>query len=259
MSGGETPPVLVAGHSWLVSWSAPERPRLELLCLGHLGGGAAQFRAWTEDLPSDVRLTAVRLPGREALIAQPPITSFADLIAGLGQAVRGGVAATRYVLLGICWGATAMFELARSLTGDDSSQDPALLIVVSQAGPRAEAETHRRQLSHMPIADILRELGGTPDELLRHPGLMTLVEPAVRADLQMAERYRYSKRARLRCPITAIYARGDMHVSVPAIEGWQLETSNRLDLLEIEGTHLFDLPTASRSLAATVGSVLEQL
>jgi medium-chain acyl-[acyl-carrier-protein] hydrolase len=259
MSGGETPSVLVADHSWLTRWSAPERPRLELVCLGHLGGGAAQFRPWTEELPRDVGLTAVRLPGREALVAQPPITSFADLIAGLGHAVRRGLSATRYVLLGICWGATTMFELARSLARDASSQDPALLIVVSQAGPRVEAEADRLQLSHMPVADILRRLGGTPDELLRHPGLMTLVEPAVRADLQMAESYRYSQRAPLRCPITAIYARGDAHVSTPAIEGWRLETSDRLDSLEIEGNHLFDGPSASRSLAATVGSVLEQL
>ena len=87
--------------------------------------------------------------------------------------------------------------------------------------------------------NALRALGGTPDEVLNSPDLMRLIEPKLRADFGICERYVYRRRAPLSCPIFALYGCGDERNGADAVQGWETETIGGFSKHAVPGSHFF--------------------
>jgi len=83
----------------------------------------------------------------------------------------------------------------------------------------------------------LRAYGGTPEEVLRDAQLMALLEPALRADFAIRERYEYRPGPPLSIPITAIAASDDAYVPPDAVDAWREHTSAGFDRHIIAGGH----------------------
>ena len=124
-----------------------------------------------------VELWAVNLPGRETTLADARFTDLDALVEALRPQVVPILRAP-FVFLGYSMGALIGFELARSLR-TEGFDTPVHLVVSAFRAPHLP-DPHE-PVHDLPDADLvvrLRELGGTPPEVLGEPELMGAVAAA---------------------------------------------------------------------------------
>ena len=149
-----------------------------------------------------------------------------------------------YALFGHSLGALAVFELARSLR-DLGLPEPIRVFVAASAPPdvrgarvaNGPADLHRRDRAA--IIDTLRRLGGTPEVVLANDELMDLLLPAIRADFEVLETYRYRPSEPLSVPLTALAGMLDSAVSADDVRGWAPHTQVDFSYRTFPGGHFF--------------------
>jgi len=70
--------------SWLVCPQRQLRAKLRLFCFAYAGGSAWVFRPWAKQLPSDIEVCAIELPGRGQRLAEPALNHLPTVIQALG-------------------------------------------------------------------------------------------------------------------------------------------------------------------------------
>ncbi|HSK05405.1 MAG TPA: thioesterase domain-containing protein, partial [Kofleriaceae bacterium] len=82
-----------AAGPWLPSWRARAGAALRLFCFPYAGGDVAIFAPWAEDLPWEIELCPVQLPGRGRRALEPAYAALDPLVdalaAGLLPALDG--------------------------------------------------------------------------------------------------------------------------------------------------------------------------
>jgi medium-chain acyl-[acyl-carrier-protein] hydrolase len=211
---------------------------MRLFCFPYAGGGASVFRAWARDLPKDVEVAAVQLPGRESRLIEEPFGEIGEIVQALTSAVRPFLDRS-YAFFGHSMGTLVAFELARELRRR-GERGPVRLIV---SGHRAPQLCRRRgAIHHLPQNDFvaeLRRLNGTPEEVLHDPELMSVVLPTLRADFGACERYVYQPDDPLNCPISAFGGLQDPDVARDDLAAWREQTRGELVLRMLPGDHFF--------------------
>ena len=166
--------------------ASPARPKM--FCFPHAGGGASFYRNWERNLRGLADVRAVQLPGREERFREPRYYSIHRLADALFEAEEGrGWVDGACILFGHSMGAKIAFEVARRLVLQ--GRPPALLLV---SGSRPVHMPPRKLLSDLPDEAFdaeLRQLAGTPEEILREPDLMRMFRPLLRADFAMEADY----------------------------------------------------------------------
>jgi medium-chain acyl-[acyl-carrier-protein] hydrolase len=220
-----------------------------LYCFPYAGGSDTLFRGWEQWLAGVADICAVRLPGRAQRLHEPAMTSVAAVVdALLAEGLPAGD--RRFALFGYSMGAILGFELARALQHRGAA--PRALIVAAAPAPhlpRRDGPTW-----HLPDDQFrrhLRDIEGTPAELLSNDDAMALFLPTLRADFQLIESYRYASGRPLTCPIFAFHGEHDRHVSRDEMAQWAQHTTRPLVLESLAGDHFFvrtSLPRMLRSL-----------
>jgi medium-chain acyl-[acyl-carrier-protein] hydrolase len=228
------------------SWITPRRPRttaaISLFCFPYAGGGPSVFRGWERSFPPDVELLRVALPGRELRFGEPLLRRVGDAVAALAEGLAGELAAPPFAFFGHSLGALLAFELARDLKRRGATGPVALVVsgCRSPTSPRNRPEDE--PIHHLPdpaFQEKLRELAGTPEEVLESEELMGLFRPLLRADFEMADMYVHEEGDRLECPIVAFAGTDDGHVPLVDVEGWATQTSGPFRLVALPGNHFF--------------------
>lgn len=237
-----------------LTWLASREPaRARLVVFPHAGSGAGPYRAWRALLPLDVELGLVHLPGREARLAEPPLTSVHAMAVVAADALASEPRRIPLALFGHSLGAHVAFEIARRIA-------PERLFVSGNRGPSLPYP--RAPIRHLDDARILEEferLGGTPPEILQHTELMALLRPILRADLQAAETYAYAPAPPLACPITAYGGADDPNVPTGALEAWRRETTGSFRARVFPGRHFYLLQEARDAFHADLAAELRAL
>jgi surfactin synthase thioesterase subunit len=232
---------------------APRRSLRQIWCFPHAGAGAAEFGSWTAAAGSGTLICAVRLPGRERRIAD--VSHFADLhdasavLAGeIAPLIEPGA-----VFYGQCLGAYLAYEVIVQLMRAGTVV-PRRLFAASQEAPPCGPPTlppERMSLLDGPaLRAAVGELGGLPDGL--PDKLWALVEPALRADLELSEGYR-GPSAVITVPITALVGSKDSQISRGNVWGWQALSTAGFDLEIVPGEHFL-----SRSSPSEIIKVINQ-
>jgi medium-chain acyl-[acyl-carrier-protein] hydrolase len=119
---------------WTLRFGAAADASVRLFCFSHIGGGASSFRLWPAELPPQVGLRAVQLPGRENRLAEEPIRRMEELV----EALRAGLDEELdppFAFFGHSLGALVAFELARRLR-ETGSPLPSHLFVSAHRAPQ---------------------------------------------------------------------------------------------------------------------------
>ena len=208
-----------------------------LFCLPFAGGNQYSFRELKNALPSSVTLVPIDYPGRGARLKEPLMSSLDGMAADVLEQVKGRLS-TPYALYGHSMGAAIGFELAHKIR-ENGLPGPLHLFV---SGRNAPSSPRRREpISHLPSAQFrakIKELGGSPDEVLNNHALMELFEPILKNDFLAHETYSYTRRRPFDFPITAMY--GDSEDLPPEeVDKWGLETGGPFDKLAFGGDHFF--------------------
>lgn len=223
-------------------WIAFSRPNpqaaLRLFCFPFAGGGATTYRSWMSALPPSVELCPVELPGRGSRIAEPPHTRLETLIPELAAGLQPYLERP-FVLFGHSMGALISFELARYLRDRHGKEPLHLFLSAHRAPQHANSGPLTHTLPEAELLEKLRDLEGTPPEILAHQELMALLLPIIRADFELCERYAYSPAPPLASPISVFGGLQDQQAGREALEGWRVQTTGTFTLRLFAGGHFY--------------------
>jgi surfactin synthase thioesterase subunit len=252
---------------WLRCWSTAVAPRLRLICLPPAGGAAHLFQPWAAHLPMDVELLAVELPGHGTRLAEPPLSTMEDIVAGLAPRVRA-LPPLPAAVLGHSMGAMAALELCRRLRAADPGWRPLLLIVVGAEGRRSRRAVGA--LDGTPderLADFLIEAhaarsgtAGAAGAAVLDPALRELVMPALRADVALLNAFQPAPAPPLGCPVRVLAGLGDPFVGEADRADWAAESDGDFAVHLFPGGHFFyEEPAGVRAAAGRVRTELNRL
>lgn len=240
-------------------WILKPRPnadaRFKLFCFPYAGGGSSAYRTWTADLPADVELCLVQLPGRESRWKDAPFLGMADLIATAHDGLREHFDRP-YAFFGHSLGGLVAFELARALRAS-GSRGPSHLFVSAHRAP--QLPNPHPEMRHLDdglfVDEIKRRYGGIPQAVLDTPDLLQLVLPCLRADFTVFETYQYLDGPRLEVPISAFGGTTDGYVKREALAEWAAQTSQPFSLRMLPGDHFY-LQNDRAAVLASIASAL---
>ncbi|MFJ5781340.1 thioesterase II family protein [Streptomyces hydrogenans] len=193
---------------------AAGRAPLTLLLVHHAGGSAAAFAPLVRHLPADWRLLAVDLPGRLMAVGESgcrSTTEVVDWLAPLTRRVLDGP----YGVFGHSMGALVAYELARELSRDGLPPFWTGLSGAPAPGHRPDRE-QRHLWSRERLTRFMRELGGTPEEVLAIPDVVTAMVEALRGDLAVVDTYEEHPGPPLGAPLS-LFSGEDDPVAHPAL------------------------------------------
>lgn len=235
----------------VVQTAGPARPDYTLVCFHHAGAGASAYRDWLARPPAGARICAVRLPGRETRLDESPYRDMDTLLEGLADSLSPHLDG-RTAFYGHSMGALVAFALTCRLTERDG-RAPEHLFLSACGSPddRPRKRTFPEDWSVDDVRTVLRRLGGTPDELLDHADLLTLIGPTVVADFGLCDAYVPAAGTRTTSAITAFAGLDDRSVDPRAVGGWTAWTDGRFELVPVRAGHVFP--------AVTMRGVLERI
>jgi medium-chain acyl-[acyl-carrier-protein] hydrolase len=211
---------------------------MRMFCLPYAGGGASIYRGWGASLPADVEVCPVQLPGRESRMREAPIVRSEPLTQAIADAIQPYMNLP-FVFFGHSMGAALGFELARELRRRGQPL-PLHLFVSGRRAPQLPAR--EEPIWALPEPEFLvklRELNGTPEEVLQHEELMKLLIPILRADFQVNETYEFTPEEPFDFGISAFGGLGDEDVTRDDVAAWQEHTRGRFRMRMLPGDHFF--------------------
>jgi medium-chain acyl-[acyl-carrier-protein] hydrolase len=233
-----------------------ERPaaKVRLLCFPHAGGSATAFMMWHRELPKDIEVRIVQLPGRDERRKEPHRVEMKALVAELVGALAG--AHDRFVaLFGYSLGAIVAFEYARAIRRIGAGE-PEHLFVAARKAPQLPGDPLSGALSDDDfVREVTRRYEGIPKMILDDPELLSFFLPTIRADVALLESYVYEPEPPLACPITAFGGTTDPNVSKGALEAWRAQTSSRFEAMHVPGGHFF-IAQARKAVLETIRTTL---
>ncbi|MFJ7070362.1 thioesterase II family protein [Streptomyces sp. NPDC101115] len=233
-----------------------------LLLVHHAGGSAAAFAPFLRHLPADWRVLAVDLPGRLMAMGEGGCRSTAEAVAWLAPLTRR-VLDGPYGVFGHSMGALVAYELAREL-----SQDGPAPLWVGLSGAPAPGHRPDRAQRHLwsreRLTAFMRDLGGTPEEVLAIPDIVGPMVEALRGDLAVVDTYEEHPGPPLRVPLS-LFTGEDDPVAHPGLAApWAGRTTAATARHSWPGGHfyLFDHAAAvchsiGRDVTAARNSLLE--
>jgi medium-chain acyl-[acyl-carrier-protein] hydrolase len=242
--------------SWLTCTKPVPDSSARLFCFPYAGAGASIFRSWSANLPNNLEVFAVQLPGREKRFKEPLFNDIASLIEALIPALLPYLDRP-FVFFGHSVGALISFEVARQLHGSDYPT-PLHLFVSGRRAPHWPAAYP--SIHQLPDPEFLEELGrynGTPEQVLQCTELMNLFLPILRADLTIDETYHYQHSQNLlSCRVSAFGGSEDDRVNYDALAAWREQTCGDFRLRLFPGDHFYLKPQQKELLQAIAEDLL---
>ncbi|MFQ5852892.1 MAG: thioesterase II family protein [Candidatus Binatia bacterium] len=244
-------------NPWIICHKPNSSARLRLFCFPYGGGSASLFRTWPDNLPQDVEVCAIQLPGRGARLQEPPFTRLLQLVQTLAQVLRPYLTVP-FAFFGHSLGAFISFELLRQLR-KQNVHSPLHLFVSAQRAPQLPDPDP--PIHDLPESDLVEEIrcryDGIPQEVLENADLMSLLLPALRADFTILETYRYIDEKPLDCPITSFGGLQDCSMKQENLAAWRDQTYNSFALRMFPGDHFF-IESARTQLLEALSNDLNQ-
>jgi medium-chain acyl-[acyl-carrier-protein] hydrolase len=223
---------------WLILARPNPAAVVRLFCVPYAGGSPLVFADWPADLPPDVEVGLIQLPGRGMRLSEPPFTRIEPLIESLVPALHPYLDKP-FAFFGHSMGGLICFELARALDLKFGLEPEVLFVSGRQAPPLRDRTTVTYDLPEPQFIKELRHLGGTPPEILDHPELMKLLVPLLRADFEFCQTYVYQLAPPLACPLSVFGGLDDGEVNQEELAGWRRFTTGPFSLRMLPGNHFF--------------------
>ncbi|MEU6172118.1 alpha/beta fold hydrolase [Streptantibioticus parmotrematis] len=243
-------------NPWLLRFPARPDARLRLLCLPGAGSAAAMYRSWSRELPDDVEVCAVQLPGRAGRLRETPFTAMEPLADALAEVLAAELDRPA-VLFGHSLGSLIGYEVACRLRDAGADGEVRELMVAAHRAPRlGSAGLAYHRLPTEQLMTVMAGLGGTPADVLARPELVRLAEPAMRADFEVDYTYRHRDRPPLALPVSVFGGTGDTTVSEAELAQWRTHTTGEFTLRMLPGDHFFHEGPSGAELLSLIGARL---
>ena len=230
---------------------------MRLFCFPYAGGSAQIHRQWGKALPQEVDVCSVQLPGRGNRLAEPAYTRLPQLVEACLEGL-GSFFDRPFAFFGHSMGAMISFELTRLLRRN-KRQLPAQIFLSGRTAP--EFSNDAKKTYDLPDPEFIAELknlNGTPQELLANEELMQLMLPILRADFEICQTYEYVDESPLDRPISVYGGLEDEYIGRDEFDAWRSQTTSHFILKMFAGGHFF-LHSAEDLLLRVLAAELEEL
>jgi len=211
--------------------------KLQLICFPYAGTSANAYKNLAHYAPPFIDIIAVQLPGRGRYLGETPFDNIKPAVEAIAVSIKPYLN-NNFAFFGHSMGALLSFETAHYLNSGHSL-NPCHLIV---SGCQHPAFVDNSPLYHrLPDAELineLRRLNGTPDELLNNHEMLNLMLPAIRADYQICETYKFTNSHKLKCPIT-VYGGYSDETETKDLHAWEDYSTGDFTLKMFKGDHFF--------------------
>lgn len=225
-------------NSWISCPQPHPKARLRLFCFPCAGSIATAYSTWSNNLPSDVEVCLVQLPGRGSRIREKPFTSLSALVQTLVPILQPHLDIP-FAFFGHSMGALLGFEVARQLRRQ-VNPIPIHLFACSSSAPQRPILNPIHTLPEAAfVAELSHRYNAIPQPVLQNSELMQLFLPVLRADLTMLETYVYTNEKPLDCPITVFGGLQDSATSSLNLAEWREQTGSFFTLRMFPGDHFF--------------------
>jgi medium-chain acyl-[acyl-carrier-protein] hydrolase len=225
-------------NSWFVCLRRSVNPHLRLFLFPYAGSGPMIFRRWPDVLGSSIEAHFAQLPGRAMRHNEPLEPVIGPVIHGMISAVLP-LLDRPYAFFGHSMGALIAFELCREIRRR-GLPPPLRLFASGRCAPQCpDRGPFDVNLGNDEFIEKLRELKGTPAEILDDPDVIRRLLPVLRADFNLCANYDYRDEPALQCPITALGASDDSIVDREGLEAWKRQTKAGFSLRMFSGNHFF--------------------
>jgi surfactin synthase thioesterase subunit/acyl carrier protein len=223
---------------WLIAGPHRSEVRLRVLCFPHAGSSGATFSSWAAQLPPEIDICGVELPGRGSRRAERPLVRMRALIAA---AVSGLAPAMEkpFAIFGHSLGALIAFELVRQLARQGGPQPLGLFVAGCRAPSLPAARPPIYASTEDELVHELDALNGTSPEILGNPEFRRIFLPALRADLEIGDTYAYRSGPALSCPVFAYGGLDDADARPDELKEWAREVERPLTTRFYPGDHFF--------------------
>jgi surfactin synthase thioesterase subunit len=253
---------MTRADAWLTRPRSHRLGRLQLVCFSYAGGSASAYRTWPQDLPADIDVCAVQLPGRDNRLAERPFTRLPELVEALASALEPNLRAP-FAFFGHSMGALVAFELTRELRRRGGPPPLQLFVSACRAPQLSDPDPPIHLLPEPELLEELRRLDGTPGHVFENPELRSLVLPTLRADFAVCETYVHEPDEPLAISISAFGGASDNEVSPGQLLGWRTQTSASFGLRIFPGNHFYFLGGARTAflsaLSHDLGVLVDEL
>lgn len=238
----------------------PADPLLRLVVLHHAGGSHLAYRRWAQLLPQRWEACLVDAPGRGYCAVDPPLRAMDDLVVHVVGEI-GPLLDRPCAVFGHSMGAVVGFAVTVELAARGLPL-PLWLGVSAHPGPRTPDVGDRRDLHRLrpeALRTALHVIGGLPPALLGDDALWAQIEPRLRADLEVAERWRPTCVEVLPVPVTAYCGAADPVAGAAAMRRWAVHTTRFQGVREFPGRHFYLNDDPAAVVAAIVSDVGAEL
>ncbi|MET8419232.1 thioesterase II family protein [Streptomyces sp. NPDC005134] len=229
-------------------------PAIRLICFPYAGGSPDLFRAWADGLSAHIELLAVRLPGRGPRLTEGLYTEWEPLVADTYAALAPYLDEP-HAFFGHSFGARLAYELAHVAVAEHGDLTRRLFLSASRSPGSPQRRPYLHELTDVAFLDALRDMGGTPAEVLNDKVLMRLFLPTTRAEIRLAELWGDRRDKGVNVPVTALYGQDDPIDGRESMRDWKHFTEQDCELLDMAGGHFF-LETHRRPLLEVINARL---
>ena len=241
-------------NRWLVCPQPNLSASARLFIFPYAGGAPSSFNKWVADFPNEIEVSIVHYPGRGSRFNEPLIKELFVLVEEIANAIQSNLDKP-FFFFGHSLGAVLAFEVARRIT-----PQPQILFVSACGAP--QASNSKRPIHALPDSEFitsLQNLNGLPADVASNSELMEILLPALRADFEAVENYKYtSSNHQLDCPIIAFGGSDDSHVDRTHLDDWKNHTNGSFKSQYFSGDHFF-INTARRSVIASMKDEINSL
>ena len=210
--------------------------RMKLLCIPFSGGNAYSYTDFNKYLPKEIELVNLELPGRGKRITEDLLTTIDAMTEDLFRQTESHIKGN-YALFGHSLGALLCFTLCRKIAMKKANL-PKYLFVSGQTAPHLIKPDHRYSLPDDKFIEVLRQMEGTPEELLTDKSFIQFFLPIVKMDFQAIAQYQHIPDKPFNVPIAVLLGRQENITDEEAAK-WQMETNEEIAVHRFDGGHFF--------------------
>ncbi|MBU0994179.1 MAG: alpha/beta fold hydrolase [Proteobacteria bacterium] len=217
--------------------SKTAEPGTKVFFFPYSGSGPQAYMPFAEN--SNFDLYALEMPGRGRRFTEKMHDSIHKIVEEACNHLVNLLDHRPFIFFGHSLGGILAFETTLELRRR-GFESPGRLFVSGINPPHLPATVP--PISHLPydaFVERLRELGGTPHEILENAEMLSILVPILRNDFAVYENYIHQTKGSLSCPITALGGAHDHCCPSENLEKWSEKTEGPFLKHIFDGGHFF--------------------